>query len=172
LTPQDFRRLFAYSYWANEQLLEAARGLDAEAFTAASEISYRGIRGTLVHTLDVERSWRRRIRGEPRETWDVDLPEVGFASVRDLETSWRADQVEMLAWLDGLDQESIDAVVDLGPRDRFPLSTFLLHILTHSAQQRRDVALLLERAGHPPPEIEFLNYADASAAPAQAVDGA
>jgi uncharacterized damage-inducible protein DinB len=66
----------------------------------------------------------------------------------------------MLSWLDALDQGSIDAIVELGPKDRFPLSTFLLHILTHSAQQRRDVALLLERAGHPPPEIEYLNYAD------------
>jgi uncharacterized damage-inducible protein DinB len=166
VTPKDLRRLFDYSYWANEQLLGAARPLDAEVFTAASEISYRGIRGTLVHTLDVEASWRRRIRGEPRETWDVDLPEEQFESVESLEVAWRADQVEMLTWLEGLDQAAIDAIVDLGPKDRYPLSTFLLHILTHSAQQRRDVALLLERAGHPPPEIEFLNYADLSPGPA------
>jgi uncharacterized damage-inducible protein DinB len=161
VTPQDLRRLFDYSYWANEQLLAVARSVPSEAFTAPSELSYRGIRGTLVHTLDVERSWRRRIRGEPRESWDVDLPEDQFASVEALEAEWRLDQVEMVAWLDGLDPGAIDGLVDLGPKDRFPLSTFLLHILTHSAQQRRDVALLLERAGHPPPEIEFLNYADA-----------
>lgn len=160
MTPQDFRRLFDYSYWANEQLLAASRSITTEVFAAASEISYRGVRGTLVHTLDVERSWRRRIRGEARETWDVDLPEEQFATVQDLEAAWRSDGAEMLAWLDGLDQAAVDAIVDLGPKDRFPLSTFLLHILTHSAQQRRDVALLLERAGHPPPEIEFLNFAD------------
>jgi len=115
----------------------------------------------LVHTLDVEQSWRRRIRGEPRETWDLELDEAGFASVESLEAAWRLDQAEMLAWLDALNQAALDAIVDLGPKDRFPLATFLLHIVTHSAQQRRDVALLLERAGHPPPEIEFLNYADA-----------
>jgi uncharacterized damage-inducible protein DinB len=161
VTPQDVRRLYEYSYWANEQLLQASRTLDGEAFKGASEISYRGIRGTLVHTLDVERSWRRRIQGEPRETWDVELSEDQFPSVPALEAAWRADQAQMLDWLGGLDQGAIDATVDLGPKDRFPLSTFLLHILTHSAQQRRDVALLLERAGHPPPEIEFLNYADA-----------
>jgi uncharacterized damage-inducible protein DinB len=161
VTPADFQSLFAYSYWANEQLLGTSGSVAPEAFTAGPEVSYRGIRGTLVHTLDVERSWRRRIRGEPRETWDVDLSEDQFPSVPALEAAWRSDQVEMLAWLDGLDQAAVNAIVDLGPKDRFPLSTFLLHILTHSAQQRRDVALLLERAGHPPPEIEFLNYADA-----------
>ena len=161
MTPQDIRLLFDYSYWANGQLLAVARSLSPESFAAASEISYRGVRGTLVHTLDVERSWRRRIRGEPRETWDLELEEAGFASVESLVAAWRLDQAEMLAWLDALDQDALDAIVDLGPKDRFPLATFLLHIVTHSAQQRRDVALLLERAGHPPPEIEFLNYADA-----------
>jgi uncharacterized damage-inducible protein DinB len=161
MTPQDIRLLFDYSYWANQQLLAVARSLSPESFTTASEISYRGVRGTLVHTLDVERSWRRRIRGEPRETWDLELEESGFASVESLEAAWRLDQAEMLAWLEALDQRALDAIVDLGPKDRFPLATFLLHIVTHSAQQRRDVALLLERAGHPPPEIEFLNYADA-----------
>lgn len=164
MNPKDFRALFEYSYWANEQLLAAARPLDSDAFTAPSEISYRGIRGTLVHTLDVERSWRRRIRGEPPETWDVDLPEGDFADVDALRSTWRQDQEETLLWLDRLDQNAIDAVVDLGPRDRFPLSTFLLHVLMHSAQQRRDVALLLERSGQPPPEIEFLNYADSRTA--------
>ena len=163
MTPRDFRRLFDYSYWANEQLLGASRSLTPEAFASAPEISYRGIRGTLVHTLDVERSWRRRIRGEARQTWDVDLPEEQFGTVQDLESAWRSDQAEMLGWLDGLDQTALHAIVDLGPKDRFPLSTFLLHILTHSAQQRRDVALLLEHAGPPPPEIEFLNYADTQA---------
>jgi uncharacterized damage-inducible protein DinB len=69
----------------------------------------------------------------------------------------------MRNWLNGLDDESLESIVDLGPKDRFPLSTFLLHIITHSAQQRRDAAIVLERAGHSPPEIEFLNYADARA---------
>ncbi len=163
MTPRDFRLLFDYGYWATGQLLAVAASVSEDAFTAPSQISYRGIRGTLVHTLDVERSWRGRIRGERPEVWDVELPEADFPTVEALEAAWQRDQVEMLAWVDGLDQAALDAIVDLGPRDRFPLATFLLHVLTHSAQQRRDVALQLERAGHPPPEIEFLNFADTTA---------
>ena len=67
----------------------------------------------------------------------------------------------MTAWLDSLDDASVEGIVDLGPKDVFPMSTFLLHIVTHSAQQRRDAAILLERAGHGPPEIDFLYFADA-----------
>jgi len=37
---------------------------------------------------------------------------------------------------------------------------FLLHMFSHSMQQRRDAALILERSGYPPPEIDFLNFSD------------
>jgi uncharacterized damage-inducible protein DinB len=115
-----------------------------------------------VHTLDVERSWRRRLRGEPRETWDVELPDENFPTVESLAAAWHDDEAEMRSWLDDLDDATVEGTVDLGRRNRFPLSTFLLHIVTHSAQQRRDAAILLERSGHSPPEIDFLYYSDSS----------
>lgn len=156
----DLQKLFDYSYWATGQILRSAEALSPEEFVAPSDVTYRNIRGTLVHTLDVERSWRRRLRGEPRETWDVELPDDDFPTVESLAAAWHDDEAEMRTWLDGFDDGTVEGIVDLGSKDRFPLSTFLLHILTHSAQQRRDAAILLERAGHSPPEIDFLYYAD------------
>jgi uncharacterized damage-inducible protein DinB len=156
----DTLRLFDYSYWATGQILGSAEALSPEEFVAPSDVTYRNLRGTLVHTLDVERSWRRRLRGEPRETWDVELPDDDFPTVRSLAEAWRDDEAEMRSWLDGLDDETVESIVDVGPKDRFPLSVFLLHIVTHSAQQRRDAVILLERVGHSPPEIDFLYYAD------------
>lgn len=160
---EDLLRLFDYNYWAIGQILRTAEGLSPAEFTAPSDVTYRNLRGTLVHTLDVERSWRLRRQGEPRGTWDTEFHEDKFATVQSLAEAWRDDEVEMRTWLQDLDDETIEEVVDLGPKDRFPLSVFLLHIITHSAQQRRDAAILLERLGHPPPEIDFLYYADSSA---------
>ncbi|CAN5719110.1 hypothetical protein BH18ACT15_BH18ACT15_10640 [soil metagenome] len=159
----DLQTLFDYSYWATGQLLTAAEELTPEEFLAPADVTYRNIRGTLVHALDVERSWRRRLRGEPRKTWDVELPEGDFPTVTPLAAAWHDDEADMRNWLEGLDDAAVEDIVDLGPKDRFPLSTFLLHILTHTAQQRRDIAILLERAGYSPPEIEFLYYADSRA---------
>lgn len=59
--------LLDYSYWANRQLLAAAGTVPLEEFTAPSMVTYRILRRTLTHTLDVERSWRLRLRGEPPE---------------------------------------------------------------------------------------------------------
>jgi len=152
--------LFDYNYWANRQVLAAAGEVSDEQFTADSQVTLRNIRGTLVHALDVERSWRGRLRGEPRESWDNELPEQDYATAHSLAERWSRDEAETRSWLEELDDTALASVVDLGGNDRFPLWYFLLHIITHSAQQRRDAVILLTNAGRPPPEIEFLNYAD------------
>ena len=156
----DVLALFGYNWWANRQILATAGSAPADVFTAPSGITWRNVRGTMVHTLDVERSWRGRVRGEPRESWDVELPEEEFPTVAELAERWARDEAETRSWLEGLSDDDLEAIVDLGGKDRFPLWYFLLHVITHSAQQRRDVVVLLTNAGHPPPEIEFLNYAD------------
>ena len=156
----DIVTLFDYSYWATRQVLDTAAEISDEQFAAPSEVTWRGIRGTLVHTLDVERSWRGRLRREPKESWDRELRDDDYPTVQALAEYWERDEHEMRSWLQGLDDAALEAVVDLGGNDRFPLWYFLLHVITHSAQQRRDVVILLTGLGHPPPEIEFLNYGD------------
>jgi uncharacterized damage-inducible protein DinB len=159
----DVRLLFDYSYWATREILRTARELTTEQFVADTGRPYQSLRGTLVNSLDVERSWRRRLRGEPRDRWDIDLPGEDFPTLASLESAWHEDEEEMRAWLERLGDDALNGIVDLGPKDRFPLVTFLLHILTYSAQRRRDAAIHLERAGVAPPEIDFLYYADLDA---------
>ena len=65
----DVIALFEYNYWANWTLLEAAAGVSVEQFTAPTTVTWRNLRGTLVHTMDVEQSWRRRLQGEPKSIW-------------------------------------------------------------------------------------------------------
>jgi uncharacterized damage-inducible protein DinB len=156
----DILALLDFNYWANRQILAAAAQLPTEAFTAPVAYTYRNLRGTLVHTLDVELSWRRRLRGEPREVWDQSLVDDDYPTLADLAAQWADDEVQMRAWLQSLSDDDLAAVVDLGNDDRFPLWYYLVHIVTHGVQQRRDAALIIENAGHTPPEIDFLYYAD------------
>jgi uncharacterized damage-inducible protein DinB len=156
----DVRMLLDYTAWANRQVLATARGAGPEVFTAPTTLTYRNLRATLVHALDVERSWRDRVRGLPPETWDTEIPESEFPTVDDLAARWAREDAELDRWLATLDDEAMAAVVDLGGRDRFPLWCFLVHVVTHSAEQRRDAALLLRMAGHPPPDLELLYYLD------------
>ena len=166
---EDVRALFDFTYWANRQVLAAAAALPDEAFVRPIDFTYRNLQGTLVHTLDVERSWRSRLRGEPKGVWDAALPVDDYPTAAALQDAWSRDEAEMRSWLNGLTDDDLGAVIDLGNADRFPLWFYLVHIVTHSEQQRRDAQLILEHLGHPPPDLEFLYYAD-SLAPAPAAN--
>ncbi len=159
----DVIALFEYNYWANWTVLGATTKASVEQFTARKTVTWRNLRGTLVHTLDVEQSWRRRLQGEPKSIWDAELAAKKFETVERLEAYWRTDAAEMLDWLRSLSDDQLAAVIDLGPKDRFPLWFFLVHIVTHGTEQRRDVSILLKNLGLEAPELEFLWYADSLA---------
>ena len=160
----DIRALFDFSYWANRRILEAAATTSDEEFVRPVPITYRDLRATLVHILDVEMSWRRRLRGEPKDVWDASLSVDDYPTVAALAAHWARDETEMRAWIGSMSDADLIAIQDLGNTDRFPLWYYLVHIVTHSEQQRRDAQLLLRHFGHEPPELEFLFYADSLAA--------
>ena len=156
----DVATLFDFNYWANRQLVDAAASATAEQFVAPPKFTYRGLRGTLVHTLDVEWSWRIRLRGERPDLWDTSLADADYPTAVALAEHWARDEAEMRAWLAGLTDDDLAAIVDLSNSDRFPLWYYLVHIVTHGEQQRRDAALLRRSFGRVVPELEFLDYAD------------
>lgn len=98
----DLRVLVDYHYWATRRVLAAAEGLTDDEFRQTSGGTTRDLRATLVHALDVEWSWRRRLQGEPAEDWESELPLDDYPNVRALSERWARDEAEMRAWIDGL----------------------------------------------------------------------
>jgi uncharacterized damage-inducible protein DinB len=148
-----------------DRVLECAAKLTSREFTAPSGLTTRDLRGTLVHTLDVEWSWRARLQRQPEEVWKKDLSIADYPTVARLAEHWRRDEAEMRRWLATLDDEALARRFDLdpsnsAPRERFPLWYYLLHIYTHTHQQLGDAAVLLSRMRQSPGDIDFLNYAD------------
>jgi len=161
----DIEILFNHLYWVRDRLLEAAARLPPERFVSPDTVATRDLRATLVHELDVESSWRRRLRGAPAETWgpDAELRPADFPTVGTLAERWRRDEAEMRAWLAGLSDEALSAVWSDAGEPGFPLWFYLVHVQTHALQQFSDAATLLARAGQSPGELDFLWYADTRA---------
>ena len=161
---KDIETLFGFSYWMKDRVLECAAKLTRAEFLAPSGVTTRDLRGTLVHTLDVEWSWRARLQGQPEAVWKKELPVTDYQTAQALIDHWRRDEREMKAWLATLDDEKLAQIHDLEPgsppKERFPLWYYLLHILTHTQQQLGDAAVLLTRMRQSPGNIEFLEYAD------------
>ena len=161
---KDIETLFGFSYWMKDRVLDCAAKLTRAEFLAPSGVTTRDLRGTLVHTLDVEWSWRARLQGQPEAVWKKELPVTDYQTAQALIDHWRRDEREMKAWLATLDDEKLAQIHDLEPgsppTERFPLWYYLLHVLTHTQQQLGDAAVLLTRMRQSPGNIEFLEYAD------------
>jgi len=154
----DMVTLFDYMYWANKRLLDAADQLTLDQFTASTMTTTRDLRATLVHELDVEWSWRLNLQNRLDED-EADLNAEDFPDPSSLRARWEQDESEMRAWLDTLtDQDLATDVSSTLTRNRRPLWHYLMHILTHAAQQQADAATLLTGAGHSPGEIGFLQF--------------
>ena len=159
----DVTVMFEYLYWVRDRVLSAAANLSEEAYHATETVTSRDLRATLVHELDVEWSWRKRLhQSTPGGSGlsDVELQPGAYPTVKTLAEHWQRDESEMRVWLAGLD----DAELALPPRDpraaETPLWVFLVHVVEHGITEFSDAAVLLRRAGHPTGSLTFLDFHD------------
>ena len=151
--------LIDYLYWMRDTVLRAAAELEGAAFTDPETVTNRDLRATLVHELDVQWSWRERLRGADWEEWgeDAELRGDDYATVAAVAEHWERDELEMRAWLAGLTDDDLDAP-PVRDEDRQPLWHFVMHLVSHGIQQFSEAAVLLTRAGHSPGDIGFLEF--------------
>ena len=163
----EAERLFDYVYWMRDVILTAAQQLTDEAFRSTNSVGTRDLRSTLVHELDVESSWRRRLRqaNEESSNNDVELNAADFPNLESLASLWRSDEVVMRSWLATLTDADLASPPPDQP-DKLPVNDYLLHVVGHAIEEFTESALLLTHAGHSPGGIEFLKYANRRRDPA------
>ncbi len=157
---RELATLFDFNYWAHRRILTTAARLTDPQFTLRSVIVGRDLRATLVHTLDVECSWRLRLQRRPEEEWRKTLAITDYRNVAALTDHWRRDEAEMRAWVATLDDTTLARSADLDPREQYPVWYYLVHLVTHSQQHRSEAAQLLTQLGQSPGDLDFLEYAD------------
>jgi len=158
---RDLQLIYDYNYWANARMAAAARMVSAEQFAAPADFPYGGLRGTLVHILDAEWSWKVRLQ---HAASTPDLVEADFPTLDALVTRWQVEEREMRAYLGGLDDEQLAGTVrypiDGGKTRERILWHCLLHVANHGTQHRAEAAAILTALGHSPGDVDltvFLN---------------
>jgi len=153
--------LFDYLYWARDVVVDAAAGLTTEAFTSPDTVTNRDLRSTLVHELDVQWSWRERLRGADWNEWgpDAELRSSDYPTVESVVEHWNRDEAEMRAWLASLSDDDLDEA-PVRDEDRQPLWHYVMHLVSHGIQQFSEAAVLLTRAGRSPGDIGFLEFVE------------
>ena len=140
----DIATQFEFLYWLRDRAIEKSNELSSDEFRDAATVVYRDLRATLVHELDVERSWRLRLQGPPKDVWDVTLAASDYPDAAAIAEDWRREEAETLAWLADLSEDDAEAPVTANGLEGFPLSTYLVHVVMHGVE-------ITQRRGRPAP---------------------
>jgi uncharacterized damage-inducible protein DinB len=159
------RSLYAYNRWANERLLAQAEALPPGRTRERFDAGYESIHDTLAHILGAEAVWLSRWRGVSPPALLGGSDFAGLEAIRD---RWAAQHHEIDRFIADLTPamlaETIGYTNTHGERWAYPLWQMMLHVVNHGTHHRSEVADMLTRAGHPPPEMDLLVYYDERAA--------
>jgi uncharacterized damage-inducible protein DinB len=152
--------LIGYLYWMRDAVLRAASALDDASFASPDSVTSRDLRATLVHELDVQWSWRERLRGADWNEWgeEAELRGEDYVTLAAVEEHWRRDEAEMRAWLASLTDADLDGPPVREEDRALPLWQYVMHLVAHGIQQFSEAAVLLSRAGQSPGELGYLEY--------------
>jgi len=153
---QELQTLFAYNTWANNRILNACLQVTPEQLIAPANLSYGGLRGTLVHTLDAEHGWRMRCQHNQASE---DLVESNFPNFETLQKYWAEEEAAWQGYLAGLTDEDLTTVirytVDNDEVRQRVIWHCLVHVVNHGTQHRSESAILLTNYGASPGDLDF-----------------
>lgn len=156
----DIQSLFDYLYWRRDRVLARAAELSAEAFVSTTGMASRDLRATLVHELDVERSWRIRLQGAPETDWDQTLRDADYPTIQVLRDHWGRDETEMRVWIAGMSATDLAGAVTVNRLEGFPLEAYLTHVVMHGIQSFGEAGVLLAAEGRSVGDVDYLDSFD------------
>lgn len=156
--PQIFT-LYDYNYWATKRIWEQVEQLSEDALTCQRTLSWKSIRGTLVHMLSAEYGWRQRCQ---YHNSPLALPESDFPTLGILNAHWSEEEAAMRAYLHSLNDGDLQSMIDYRTNAGIQYSTalwqILTHVVMHGMQHRAELAHILSELGHSPGDIDLIIY--------------
>lgn len=152
----DIKLIYDYNYWARDRILSAAARVSDDQYAAPAGYPYGGLRGTLVHMLDAEQSWRHIMA---LGYWTPELLETDFPTLQVLQEAWAVEEAAMRSFLAGLSDEALTGIVrytaDTGHERKRVLWHCLIHLANHGTQHRAEAAAMLTGYGQSPGDLDF-----------------
>jgi uncharacterized damage-inducible protein DinB len=155
----DIRKLYGYTDWANDRIVDAVAPLSGEQFTRDIPSSFPSIRDTLSHIASSEWIWLQRWTG----TSPLEVPEwAKTPSLSTLREQLHQVAAERRAYLDGLDEDALASKISYrsiaGDPFTMVLSEVLIHCANHSTHHRGQLATMLRQVGATPPNTDYAPF--------------
>jgi uncharacterized damage-inducible protein DinB len=161
MTKAAIQALYGYNRWCNARILGAAAKLTDRQFVAPGDYPHGGLRGTLVHALFAEWTWRMRWLGTP-PPFGYGFTVEEFPTVAALHDRWTTEEAALIEFVDGLTDLKLNTVIEYtsteGGRHRRVLWETMAHLINHGTQHRAEAAAMLTVFGRSPGDIDLIVY--------------
>ncbi len=148
--------MYDYNFWANRLLLEKSALVTPEQFVAPTTHSWGSLRGTLVHTMDTEWSWRIFLE---TGVFTDELKPEDFPTVESVRVRWETEEADWQTYLGRLTDADLTTIKRWTRPDgvvrEWVLWHLLFHVVNHGMQHRSEIAHMLTQYDQSPGDIDF-----------------
>jgi uncharacterized damage-inducible protein DinB len=161
MDPQGISDLFDYSYWAFDLIWPPINKLNDDQFVMDLEYSFGSIRNQIIHLISSHRRWLNRLKLEqPVARLNI----TDFPTISITKGEWDVAKVEMLDYVNSLDQDALAEVIPYqvssrSIKTRHPRWKILFHLVNHSTDHRSQIlAMLNTHFDMDTPEHDYIIY--------------
>ncbi|MCA0458086.1 MAG: DinB family protein [Chloroflexi bacterium] len=160
MNKQDVIRLFDYNFWANRKLWACVEKLSASQFDQPTDYSIGSVHEQVVHMLEVEWLWLRRVQSLPPDTFQ---PAAHYPTYDSIRSRWDRVEAAWREYLHNLPDGDLDGILEYTSRTdskvyRTPLWESLYQILNHSTDHRSQTLAQIHRVGGETLPQDFIYY--------------
>ena len=155
-----FRRMIDYSYWAHRQVWGCIIKLTDEQFTRPSDYSIGSIHQQVVHTMDSEWLWLRRVRGEQP---DPVITTDAYPTREKVRARWDEVEVGWKEFTAGLTDQQVMQTIEYTSVNGIvkrsqPMWEGLAQIVNHATDHRAQTLALIHQVGGETLAQDFIFY--------------
>lgn len=145
--------MFEHNRWANEQLLEACRGLTSDQYATSVDGTYGTLGATLAHIASGEAFYALLLTGwVPSTEWQQDDPFPGIEPLLEVVAGAGARLIAAAGSIPG------DKPIERDPGELIPASVILVQAINHATEHRGHAATILTQLGIAPPAMDGWHY--------------
>lgn len=167
------RRMYVYTRWADERVLDAADGLSPDKLLEAAPVAGGSLHAGLWHLITARVGWLTICRG--RDAWSEVLvsDSTSIAGLREVS---HASHEMWQEFLESLSEEQAVEPIELpmdrgyrqsagepllrwagehGGRPRRPLWQSIMHVVNHSTQHRGEIGMYLGTLERSPGDLDY-----------------
>ena len=158
MNKNDIIELSEYHLWAKERLLLSLEAMKQEDFEKDLHSSHGGVRGTLLHVMNAENNWLKRLAGES----NAPLDDSKMKRLDDFNREWEQLDKKLSASVSGLTDENLQSRFDYqdtrGNKYSHPRIWAFQQLFNHFSYHRGQIVTMQRQLGYMAANTDLIGF--------------